>query len=213
MTDAANRLGHPTGAEVMNRLKKRRTPTVFSQSDKFKAQRAAALYYSMAEITLPGDFAEFGVFKGESARFMNSFLFGGRRMHLFDSFEGLPEDWVGRWKKGHFDVGGKIPEFDPTHVSIYKGWFKDTVPAFAQDLSTPLSFIHMDADLYSSTMDVFNNLNDKIAPGTVILFDEYVFKGSEDEHNALLDWAEAYGREFDYLWRSRWVQVAIRVTK
>jgi hypothetical protein len=71
----------------------------------------------------------------------------------------------------------------------------------------------MDADLYGSTMDVFNGLNEFISPGTIILFNEYVMKQSEDEHRALLDWSQQHRREFQYLWRSESVQVAIRVTK
>jgi predicted O-methyltransferase YrrM len=134
-------------------------------------------------------------------------------LHLFDSFEGLPEDWVGHWKKGHFDLKGKVPKFDPKRTRVYKGWFSDTVPRFARTLERPVAFIHMDADLYQSTMDVLEPMNEKIAPGTIILFDEYIMKGQDDEHRALWDWADKYGRKFEYLWRTKHLQVAVKVTE
>ena len=37
----------------------------------------------------------------------------------------------------------------------------------------PLSLVHIDCDLYSSTKTIFANLKDRIVPGTVIVFDEY----------------------------------------
>jgi hypothetical protein len=86
------------------------------------------------------------------------------------------------------------------------------VPVWAAERSEPLAFLHMDADLYSSTVEVLFPANHLIVPGTILLFDEYVMRENEDEHRALLDWAEKFGRTFDYLWRSDGPQVCIRVT-
>jgi hypothetical protein len=210
MTDAsANQL---SGFEVIKSLKVIKTPKIFGGISRHRARRLAAVQRSISMVALPGDCAEFGVYRGECAYLLQAFMFGGRKLHLFDSFEGLPEDWTGKWTKGHFDVKGDIPQFDPKVTEVYKGWFKDTVPAFAASLKAPLSYIHMDGDLYSSAMDVLIPLNEKIVAGTIILFDEYVFKDSEDEHRALMDWSKTYNRTFEYLWRSRSVQVAVRMT-
>jgi hypothetical protein len=202
-----------SGRQVMNRLPVLHIESLYDPKLKGYAHRYISLFASMLEITLPGDFAQFGVWKGQCARYMQHFLTSDRILHLFDSFEGLPEDWLPNVGKGSFNVKGKLPEVDEDKTRIHKGWFKDTVPGFAESLQAPLSFLHIDCDLYSSTMDVLNPLNSGIAPGTLLLFDEYILHQSEDEHKALIDWANEHDRQFEYLWRNKWVQVAVRITK
>jgi len=175
--------------------------------------RQSSVKGALDEVTLAGDFAQFGVYRGKSARIIHRMMSGDRRLHLFDSFEGLPENWTPQKPAGHFKLApDEIPTFEGDNVIIHKGWFKDTVPQWAGTLSAPLAFLHIDADLYSSTVDVLFNLNDAIVPGTIILFDEYVLGRSDDEHRALLDWAAKFGRKFDYLWRTSGAQVCIRIT-
>lgn len=174
-----------------------------------------SLHAAIPEIKLAGDCAQFGVYSGRCARFLAAHMPRTRRLFLFDSFEGLPEDWTGQYKKGAFSLD-EVPQFEAPQIRIIKGWFKNTVPTFAAILDQPLAFIHMDADLYSSTMDVLTNLNSHISAGTVILFDEYFLieagKEYDDEHRALLDYCAKFGRKFEYLWRTRHVQVAIKIT-
>jgi macrocin-O-methyltransferase TylF-like protien len=203
----------PTGKQIMKGLRQIHVDQLFDPARRFYSYKLISLYAVLPEITLPGDYAEFGVYKGQCARFFSSFVVGARLFHLFDSFEGLPEDWTGQWKKGHFDLKGQLPDVDPKVTRVYKGWFKDTVPPFAAKLKEPLSFLHMDCDLYSSTVDVLFPLNGCITPGTILLFDEYIFEEREDEHRALYDWAESCHREFEYLWRTQWLQVAVRITR
>ncbi|MBS7704350.1 TylF/MycF/NovP-related O-methyltransferase [Chelatococcus asaccharovorans] len=228
--EAVSRLGPPTkklvsrltpvapipgegGREAMKRIPEMHIDDFYVHEQRFTSFKLISAYAAMPFVSLKGDFAEFGVFKGRCARFITQFVPKGRRFHLFDSFEGLPEAWAGAWAKGHFDLKGNVPKLDPEVCRVYKGWFKDTVPIFAQAHENPLSFIHMDADLYSSTIDVLYPINTLIVPGTIILFDEYVMNKEEDEHRALMDWAKEYDRSFEYLFKTRWVQVAIRITK
>jgi CDP-glycerol glycerophosphotransferase (TagB/SpsB family)/glycosyltransferase involved in cell wall biosynthesis len=207
-----------SGEEVLARLKRIERPALPAEADKWYGVRFAALDAAIGEVTLPGDFAEFGVYRGRCAEFVISYLRDGRQLHLFDSFEGLPQDWIGQWKKGVFALpASEIPRFGRDDVHVHVGWFKDTIPRAKHALRKPLAFIHADADLYSSTLEMLDGLNDCIAPGTVILFDEYVFQSGDDfddgEHRALLEWASKRRREFDYLWRTEHYQVAIRVTE
>ena len=176
--------------------------------------RKGAVTAAVGEVTLDGDFAQFGVYRGNTARIIESLMTGDRKLHLFDSFEGLPEDWTKAKKKGAFRLAeDDIPVFDSPRVVVHKGWFKDTVPPWGQQTTTPLAFLHMDADLYSSTVDVLFNIDHLIPAGAIILFDEYVMGHTEDEHRALLDWAAKFGREYEYLWRSRSMHVCLRMTK
>jgi hypothetical protein len=195
-----------SGREVMDSLP-------FPADNDPAKPRATSIRAGLAEISLSGDLAQFGVYRGRTARLISRRMKGQRKLHLFDSFEGLPEDWTDNKKAGHFKLAHEdIPVFDSANVVIHKGWFKETVPRWAAGMREPLAFVHIDADLYTSTVDVLFGSNRLIVPGTVILFDEYVLGRSDDEHRALFDWAAKYDRKFDYLWRTSGAQVCIRVT-
>jgi len=117
-----------------------------------------------------GLFLEFGVATGRTinhmARHRNEAHFYG-----FDSFEGLPEVWRSGFEKGAFAQA--LPPVPP-NTTLIKGWFDHTLPEFLKaQPGRPLSFLHVDCDLYSSTRTIFANLKDRIATGTVIVFDEY----------------------------------------
>ncbi len=45
----------------------------------------------------------------------------------------------------------------------------------------------------------------------MILFDAYVVDRKDDEHRAVIEWAAEFKRELVYLWRTKWVQVAVRI--
>ena len=191
---------------LMNSLRKVHIPAIDNP-------RSTSIYLAIGEVTLAGDYAEFGVYRGGSARFIHTLMFGDRKLHLFDSFEGLPEDWTDAKKAGTFKLASdEIPNFNPRRTVVHKGWFKNTVPAWAKTMDRPLAFVHMDADLYSSTVDVLFNIDKLVTKGTVILFDEYVFGAEDHEHRALTDWAQKYHRQFEYLWRTTGPQVCIRIT-
>ena len=157
-------------------------------------------------IHLPFDCAEFGVYKGKTAWYISKHC-GYRKLFLFDSFEGLPEDWNNNFKKGHFALKN-IPRL-PGKSILYKGLFRDTVFEFNYDNKFPLSFIHIDSDLYSSAKDVLSRLNNKIIPGTVILFDEYL----RGENIAFMEWIHIYGRVAVMIKKTIHLQVAYLVVK
>lgn len=195
-----------------------RTRRFGPDEDRWYSYKFTALDEAVREVRLPGDFLELGVFKGQCARFLHARMPADRTLYLLDSFEGLPEDWLGTWNKGAFALAPEdIPVFEAANVEVVRGWFSDTVEGVAARLQAPLALIHADADLYSSTLEALAGLDTRIAPGTVILFDEYFMQAGnefrDDEHRALLDWCERCDRDFEYLWKSEWVQVAVRVTR
>lgn len=94
--------------------------------------------------------------------------------HGFDSFEGLPEDWDMGQKRVDskaFDRKGELPEV-PDNVMLYKGWFNETLEPFVDEQMKPISFLHVDCDIYSSTAYALELFNNDIKPGTIIRFDE-----------------------------------------
>lgn len=116
-------------------------------------------------------YLEFGVFEGASMKYWSSQLTHPEaRLHGFDSFEGLPESW-GPYDKGHFDTGGRIPAINDSRVTFFKGWFEEVLPGYTPPPHDVLLIV-MDADLYSSTLYVLNQLRQYIRPGTFIYFDE-----------------------------------------
>ncbi len=130
---------------------------------------------------LGGLILEFGVAGGVSTRLIGRNV-TTRPIHGFDSFEGLPSDWSGTHEqKGRYTQHGKLPRV-PANVTLHKGWFDQTLPAFLTRTTGPCSFINIDCDTYESTTYVLTQLADRIVPGTVILFDEYYNYPNWREH-------------------------------
>ena len=146
---------------------------------------------------------EFGVFQGDSMRsFAQLNLSEESRFYGFDSFEGLPEDWRGL-SAHHFDVAGLIPKIDDDRVTFIKGWFRETLPRMTEELIELSKYraviVHVDADLYSSTLYVLFALAAKFR-NYHIIFDEF----SGHESRALYNFCQATGADFKILYRLDW---------
>jgi hypothetical protein len=191
-----------TAAFVLEQMPK--TPAF---PDKF-----ALLEHSLKSVdaNLNGLYCEFGVYMGETINFIASKT--THTIHGFDSFEGLPETWRTGFEKGAFQMNGlpKVRE----NVELFKGWFDKSLPEWAAAHAGPVAFIHMDADLYSSTKTVLDILADRIVPGTVIQFDEYFnYPGWQSgEYKAFEEFVNARQVEFEYLgYCDKHEQVAVRI--
>ncbi|MDO9441388.1 MAG: class I SAM-dependent methyltransferase [Beijerinckiaceae bacterium] len=130
--------------------------------------RDELLAHAMQLAPKTGLFLEFGVAGGESIRQIAAFHAGP--VYGFDSFEGLPEDWFAYLRKGFF--AQELPR-TPDNVTLVKGWFSDTLDGFLAQHDEPVAFLHIDSDLYSSADFVLRRLEPRLAPGAVVLFDEY----------------------------------------
>ena len=158
---------------------------------------ASTLTAALKAVTLDGTVAEFGVYKGVSLTQIAKF-FPDRTVHGFDSFVGLPDAW-GSKEAGAFDIGAKPPQLSVSNVEFHVGWFDDTIPVFAQKYSGPLAFAHLDADLYSSTKTVFDDIGDWFVAGTIVVFDEYFgYHGwQRHEHKAFQEFLSRTGLSFE----------------
>jgi len=138
-------------------------------------------------------YLEFGVFRGRTIRYWSTKLRNpDARLHGFDSFEGLPEDW-GPHTKGTFGVSGKLPEIADSRVQFFKGWFDQVLPNYSVPDHDVLILI-MDADMYTSTAYVLRHLRPYIRRGTFIYFDE--LNHVEDEPKAFHEFMEASSLRF-----------------
>jgi predicted O-methyltransferase YrrM len=163
-------------------------------------------------VSKEGLFCEFGVYDGQSINFIASRI--STVIYGFDSFEGLPEDWLPEFSKGRFKVS-KLPEVRE-NVSLIKGWFEEALPEFADRHAEQCSFIHIDCDLYSSTKTIFHHLKNRISKGTVIVFDEFFnFPGWKNwEYKAFAEFIADGDAEFEFLGYCRYgEQVAVKITR
>jgi tetratricopeptide (TPR) repeat protein len=157
----------------------------------------AVLEHALASAKPDGLVLEFGVQTGTSIRFLAARA--GGPVHGFDSFQGLPEAW-GNQPAGFYTTYGALPEV-PDNVELHVGWFADTLPGFAATHPGPVRFINVDCDLYSATATIFAQLGERIGPGSVIVFDEYLFNRHwrQDEYKAFQEAVARHGWRYEYL--------------
>jgi len=146
---------------------------------------------------------EFGVGSGRSLRIIAHYLKSSLSVFGFDSFEGLPEDWgYTDCKKGHFSQNGIMPEIEG--AVLYPGWFKDTIPQYKQDYpDAKIAFLHLDADLYSSTKTILEGVNNRIIPGTLVVCDEWCYNFdiafNDHEQRAVKEWLKTHNRKINFI--------------
>ena len=166
----------------------RRTLVTFSE---------AYLVYSLARsaASLAGEFAEVGVYEGSTAKLLCE-LAGDKSVHLFDTFQGLPEgttdtEKIVYGKKSNQygcsleSVSGYLKDFQ--NVKYYPGLF----PQSAHSLDPSLSFamVHLDVDLYQSTLDCLRYFYPRMVSGGIILSHDYSMLAgvSQAFHEFLVD--------------------------
>lgn len=143
---------------------------------------------------------EFGVFSGKSINYISNFT--DDIVYGFDSFYGLPEDWRDGFGKGAFNMNGKYPRVNK-NVKLIPGLFEDTLSNFLNENEQKISFIHMDADLYSSTKYVLNALKSRMDAGCIVLFDELVnypgYDGNNGELRALYEFIQENKIKYEWV--------------
>lgn len=152
--------------------------------------------YVVSEATLPGLYMEFGVGRGKSIRWIGSAA--DRTVYGFDSFDGIPEYWNGN-PVGAF-AQNKLPKV-PDNVKFEIGMFDETIPGFLEQHSDPISLLHVDCDLYSSTVTIFRMLGARLQPGAIVLFDEYYNfpRWQQHEYKAFQEFVASNGIEYEYI--------------
>jgi predicted O-methyltransferase YrrM len=135
-----------------------------------------------------GDIVECGVSIGHGAllfTLMSEYLGVMRDYFGFDSFEGFPDPTPkdettpipgkGFWASPPEVVlkvlrDGRLPEtIIQERIHLVKGWFEDTLPQYRGTIA----LLHLDCDLYESYKIALETLYPKVAPGGIVMFDEY----------------------------------------
>jgi len=172
-----------------------------------KLSGSTKLYKILRDRLGDGIILEFGVNKGTTINEIAR-LFPERQIFGFDTFAGLPEDWV-ILPKGEFDQGGKLPEV-PKNVKLIKGLIQDTLPHF--DHNQRIAFIHIDTDLYSSAKFILTDLKTQLK-GCYILFDEFwnFPNWKQEEYKAFTEFIADTKYSFDYVARNGHTGVLVKV--
>jgi len=180
---------------------------------------AEVLKYASDHVHIKGLYIELGVCTGKTINFIAA-LNPHQTIYGFDSFEGLPQDWI---REDKTIVAGTFKFKDPNtlpsvlhNVELIKGWFKDSLPHFIKEHDTSIAFLHIDSDLYVSAATALQALGSKICPGTIIVFDElYNFPSYENhEFKAFQEFLKKYNFEAKYLAYNMYhEQVVVQIVK
>ena len=157
------------------------------------------------------DYLEFSVASGIALKWwVEKNKNPGSRFFGFDVFTGLPEDF-GVMKKHHYDTAGQTPKIKDNRVTFIKGLFQDSLPVFLQDYKPQRKkVVHMDADLYSSTLFVLTKLLPFLEKDDIIIFDE--FGVPTHEFRAFDDIVSSYNLRYELLGAiNNYLQIAIKV--
>jgi O-methyltransferase len=128
-----------------------------------------------------GEVVELGCHEGQSAVLLQRVILEHephRTLHIYDSFEGLPEasDKDGSiFKAGWLATTEEIVRtnfrrYGLPEPLIHKGWFDKTL---ATDLPERIAFAHLDGDFYDSIKVSLEHVYPKLSRGAVCLVDDY----------------------------------------
>lgn len=118
-------------------------------------------------------YIEFGVAQGHSFKWwVDKIENRDSRFVGFDTFRGLPENW-GHFKKGDMSAKDSFPDIDDERCQFVKGIFQATLPSFLIEFKTDLrKVIHLDADIYNSTLFVLTMIGPYLNKDDILIFDE-----------------------------------------
>jgi hypothetical protein len=166
-------------------------------------ERMYALWQAVGHVhghAVPGDVVECGVWRGGSSMLAALALLekgdSGRTLWLFDTFEGMSEPtehdvdpngarMLDEWDRHRGQTGdpvfafgaleevrGNIAEtgYPAERVRYVQGKVEDTIPGEAPER---IALLRLDTDWYESTRHELDHLYERLAPGGVLIIDDY----------------------------------------
>ncbi|GLW58765.1 TylF/MycF/NovP-related O-methyltransferase [Kitasatospora phosalacinea] len=129
-----------------------------------------------------GPIVELGCYRGAMALWMRCVLdtLGDlrREIHVFDSFAGMPAPGIqdsdhlaeGELRSTPQAVLDTHARWNRTPPTIHPGWFEQTIPTA---LPGAIALAYLDGDFYASTLTGLRGCVPRLAPGGVLLLDDY----------------------------------------
>lgn len=167
--------------------------------------------YDLAHWAPAGSFVECGVYSGAQCAAM-ALASPGRRVHLFDSFVGIPESGPMDDESINTLVRGgdrlvttgisacsaalvkmRMREWGvQAQLVFHEGWFQNTVPPAARVMHESyerIAILRLDGDLYESTKVCMHHLAPLVVPGGFIIIDDWALTGCR---KACEEWFKAH---------------------
>ncbi len=150
------------------------------------ADRCHVLFTLAAQAAgLDGQWYECGVYRGGTAMMLSRLLAEhpknlGIQLHLFDTFEGMPQTN----KDLDYHVNGdfadcsadalseRLGKIAPHAAKLHPGLIPDTFSGLEDHR---IAFAHVDVDIFQSILDCCEFIYPRLVPGAFIVFDDYGF--------------------------------------
>lgn len=145
--------------------------------------RLVNIYWALDQVLafgVPGDIVEVGCNAGRTSVFLQMLNQRGprsRELHVYDSFQGLPAPGPQDAFLNEGDCLASDTELRATFdrwamplPTIHAGWFHETLP---EGLPPAICFAYLDGDFYESIKVSLDHVWPKIAPGGLVLIDDY----------------------------------------
>lgn len=146
--------------------------------------------YARAARSLPGNYAEFGVYRGGCSKMLlaTAGLEPTRRLHLFDTFAGIPDSSLTDSER-EARFAGRLNDTSASYVAellapwdpIAQLWPGDVFETFPAADTGALAFVHIDLNAAAPTEWVLGHVHSRLVPGGVVVFDDYGWRGYEDQ--------------------------------
>lgn len=163
-------------------------------------------------------YMECGVYSGNTFMMIKNSLPDSITLYGFDTFTGLPEDWIDGdtnsiiYQQGTFSLNY---EMNPPHgCEFVKGDVRNTLNPFLQNTKSPVQYVHFDMDLYEPTKYCLENMVSRFNSGTVLVFDDFFNLPGWRHHSfkALLEMIDSIPYEVTPLatvgWEAGWASAA-----
>jgi O-methyltransferase len=174
-------------------------------SDQVDAREVAIILRELEAVfarDIAGEVVEFGCYVGTTSVFLASRLKAtNKQLYLYDSFEGLPVKTVEdnspaglQFQKGELLATKKqlihnLRQAQVPMPKIVKGWFSELTET---DVPPRISFAFLDGDYYHSVMDPLKLIWPRLAPGAIVIVDDYANEALPGAAKAVDAWLSTH---------------------
>lgn len=149
---------------------------------------------------VPGAVAELGVYRGDFAKVINT-VFPDRKLYLFDTFEGFPEEDMNYETENHLllNTVGKLSNTSveyvmsrmprPERCVIRKGYFPETAAGLEEER---YAFVNIDVDLYRPILAGLEYFWPRMAENGYIFVHDYFSFSYAGTKKAIEEFSERY---------------------
>ena len=144
--------------------------------------------------SVPGDFAEFGVYRAGCAFmiFSTGAIADRKRFHLFDTFAGIPDAELSPAER-EAGLAGAHADTSVDYVRRRLAPWSDRIVLVPGDVNVTLreaetgalSFVHMDLNAAEPTRIALEHAYPRLSTGAMVLFDDYGWSGLEAQREVI----------------------------